>query len=241
MNRILIIKTGKTGDDLRARKGDFEDWILAGMCMEKENARVIDVEAGDPLPSPERLPGIVITGSHAMVTEHHAWSERTAEWVKHAVRTSVPFLGICFGHQLIAYALGGRVGDNPGGREFGTVDVRLNQKAGKDRLFHDLPETIRVHASHTQSVLMLPPGSTLLASSAMDPHHAFVYGDRVWGVQFHPEFDSEITKAYIEKHRSDLQKEGKDVDTLLRTCVDTPHGTTLLTRFSGMIKEPSRV
>ena len=237
MDSILIVKTGTTMDDLKARKGDFEDWILAGMSVERKNTRIIDVQAGDPLPSPERLSGIVITGSHAMVTDHHAWSRQAAEWVKHAVRMPVPFLGICYGHQLIAHALGGVVGDNPRGREFGTVDVRLNRHAGRDPLFRGLPDTIRVHASHTQSVLSLPPGARLLASSVIDLHHAFVWEDRVWGVQFHPEFDSEITKAYIEKYGPDLQEEGKDIGTLLRSCVDTPYGTALLTRFSAMIQK----
>ena len=240
MNHILIVKTGSTMDDLKARKGDFEDWILAGMGMERKNARIIDVQDGAPLPSPQGLRGIVITGSHAMVTEHHEWSRQAARWVKHAVGTAVPILGICFGHQLIAHALGGVVGDNPNGREFGTVDVRLNYKAGRDPLFRGLPQTIRVHASHTQSVLTLPPGARVLASSAMDPHHAFVWEDRVWGVQFHPEFDAEITKAYIEAYRTDLQAGGNDVDTLLRSCEDTPYGTALLMRFSRIVEKDSK-
>ncbi len=240
MNRILIVKTGSTLDDLKARKGDFEDWILAGMGLERKNTRIIDAQAGHPLPSPERLTGIVITGSHAMVTEHHGWSRQAARWVKHAAGASVPMLGICYGHQLIAHALGGHVGNNPGGREFGTVDVRLNRHAGKDRLFRGLPDTIRVHASHTQSVLTLPPGVVLLGSSVLDPHHAFVWEEHVWGVQFHPEFDLETTKAYIEAYRTDLQAEGKDVDTLLRSCGDTPYGTALLKRFSRLLEKDSQ-
>ena len=240
MDTILIVKTGSTMDVLKARKGDFEDWILAGMGMERKNAQIIDVQAGHPLPSPERLKGIVITGSHAMVTENHEWSRQAAQWVKHAAGASVPILGICYGHQLIAHALGGVVGNNPNGREFGTVDVRLNHHAGKDPLFRSFPDTIRVHASHTQSVLTLPPGARVLASSDMDPHHASVWEDRVWGVQFHPEFDAEITKAYIESYRTDLQAEGNDVDTLLRSCEDTPYGTALLTRFSRIVEKDYR-
>jgi GMP synthase (glutamine-hydrolysing) len=239
MNQMLIVKTGSTMDDLKARKGDFEDWILAGMGLEHKNARIIDAQAGNPLPSPQRLSGIVITGSHAMVTDHHAWSRQAAQWVKHAATFSVPILGICYGHQLIAHSLGGIVGNNPNGREFGTVDVRLNRHADKDPLFSGLPQTILIQTSHTQSVLKLPPGAVLLGSSVLDPHHAFVWEEHVWGVQFHPEFDSEITKAYIEVYRKDLRAEGKDVDALLTSCRDTPYGTALLKRFSRILKKDS--
>ena len=70
---------------LKARRGDFEDWILAGMGLQgDENIEVVDVSAGQALPNPKRAGGIVITGSHDMVTDRLAWSEETASWLSQA-------------------------------------------------------------------------------------------------------------------------------------------------------------
>ena len=69
MPELLIIKTGSTLPSLVARKGDFEDWVLRGMGMDRGEADILDVTAGAPLPSREGLAGIIITGSHAMVTD----------------------------------------------------------------------------------------------------------------------------------------------------------------------------
>jgi len=237
MKHILIIKTGSTMPTLRQKRGDFEDWILTGMQSDKIEVTILDVTKGTPLPSPEHLYGIVITGSHAMVTEHQDWCEETAQWLRGSFEKQIPTLGICYGHQLLAYAAGGRVGNNPNGLEFGTVDVHLNEIAEKDPLFKDLPRTIQVHVSHTQSIFNLPPGTRTLASNSMETHHAFVLGDCVWGMQFHPEFDAEITRAYIGEHREAILQEGNNTDRLIETCVDTPHGSRLLQQFAAIVRE----
>src|SRR4030042_4477261 len=88
-----------------------------------------------------------------MVTERAPWSEQAAEWLRKAVSGGVPVLGICYGHQLLAYAHGGRVADNPLGREYGTVQVRMGGAAARDELLGGLPASIPVHEGHTQSVL----------------------------------------------------------------------------------------
>src|SRR5512143_3057996 len=126
MRRVIIVKMGSTLPALISKKGDFEDWILSGMEIGKEASLVVDVGKDSLFPSFVEISGIVITGSHAMVTEHQDWSERTALWLVKAVEHEIPILGICYGHQLLAYALGGEVGDNPHGREFGTVEVHLD-------------------------------------------------------------------------------------------------------------------
>jgi GMP synthase (glutamine-hydrolysing) len=198
------------------------------------------VYEGEELPAPHETDGLVITGSAAMVSEAEPWSERTAVWLRDAVEAGVPILGICFGHQLLAHALGGVVGPNPRGREIGTVSLALTDSAATDPLLGGLPVRIDVHATHLESVLDLPPGAQLLASSDLDPHHAFrMPGRPVWGVQFHPEFSAEVTRGYIVAKRDDMRAEGMDPDRLLAGVRDTPWGGEILTRFAVQQPRPA--
>ena len=237
IEKLLIIKTGETLPSLLRRRGDFEDWILSGLGVRADDVMVIDVREGSRLPEYGGIRGAVVTGSHANVTEHSDWSERTARWLPGAVERRIPFLGICYGHQLLAYALGGEVGDNPNGREFGTLEIELAEAARKDELL-DLPDScnpLRMQVCHSQAVLRLPDGATRLASSSLDPNQAFLVGERAWGVQFHPEFDAEITRTYIQHYRQELVAEGQDVDGLLVGCRDAGWGQVILQRFAAIV------
>jgi GMP synthase (glutamine-hydrolysing) len=231
MRKIVIVKVGTTMSSLLSRKGDFEDWILSGMGICSEKTSVVDVSNAQPLPPHNTISGVIITGSHAMVTDRHDWSERTAEWLAGGVERSIPMLGICYGHQLLAYALGGEIGNNPNGREFGTVDVHLEEGAADDALLGGLPTPMKVHVSHTQAVLRLPASAKRLAYSNRDPNQAFVVNNCAWGVQFHPEFDSEIVREYTLGHSESLLAEGQNPTELAAASVDTPHGAEILKRF----------
>ena len=237
MNKILLIKTGSTFPFLVSKRGDFEHWILSGMQVEPENAIIVDVCNDFTLPGFDGISGVIISGSHAMVTEHPDWSERTVEWLVGAVEKQIPILGICYGHQLLAYALGGEVGDNPNGCEFGTVEIKLHENARGDKLFGGFSSSLRVHVSHAQSVLRLPDTATLLVSSDMDRNQAFVVGNSAWGVQFHPEFDAEIVIEYINQHRGALLRENKNPDRIIERCFNTPHGSEILKRFVEILHE----
>jgi GMP synthase (glutamine-hydrolysing) len=232
MEKILIIKTGSTLAVLKVLKGDFEHWVLSGMGTDSGEMLTVDVTAGAPLPAYEALRGVVVTGSHSMVTEHLDWSERTAQWLRGAVAQKIPTLGICYGHQLLAYALGGEVGDNPGGCEYGTVEVSLSEAAGQDPLLGGLPARLQVHMCHTQSVLRLPEGAVRLATGERDDNAAFRVGECAWGVQFHPEFDADVVRAYIQHMHLLLRAEGQDPEALKAGTVDTPYGSKILGRFS---------
>ncbi len=236
MGRIIILKAGTTLPALISRKGDFEDWILAGMGLGRDEAEVIDVQKGERLPAYEGLAGAVITGSHANVTEHHPWSERLASWLPEAVERGMPVLGICYGHQLLAHALGGTVGDNPQGWEFGTVDVHLTPTAQHDELLGHLESPLKVHVTHAQSVLRLPKNARRLGFSIMDENQAFVVGNCAWGIQFHPEYDAEVVEEYIRHYGKMLQRQGQNPDELLRGIVGGHYGTEILRRFSALVR-----
>jgi GMP synthase (glutamine-hydrolysing) len=234
MQPILIVKAGGTYPDMAVRYGDFEDWIMARMDCSAVPVDTVRPYAGASLPPASSWGGIIITGSHDMVTDKHPWSEKTAAWIKQAVEARIPVLGICYGHQLLAHAMGGVVGDNPRGKEFGTVSIRLNPRGRQDRLFDEMPETFPAQACHSQSVLQLPAGATLLASSDMDPHHAFSIGRQAWGVQFHPEFNAGVLRDYIGRFAPALGRQGVDIDRLLADVRETPRSEGLLRRFQAL-------
>jgi GMP synthase (glutamine-hydrolysing) len=233
---LIVVKTGTTLPGLRERRGDYEDWIVAGLGIPWEQVQVVAVHEGAALPDPEQVAGAVVTGSPAMVSEREPWSERAAGWLCGAAEAGMPLLGICYGHQLLAQGLGGRVGPNPQGREIGTVRVALRRAGQVDPLLGCLPPVLRVQATHVEAVLELPPGARLLGSSPVDPNHVFAWGPRAWGVQFHPEFDADVMRAYLEARREMIRSEGIDPAPLERGVAESSHGTRLLRRFAGLLR-----
>jgi len=235
MRPLVIVKTGSTVPAVAQRRGDFEDWITAGLGLAAQRIRVVVVAEGESLPEPGAVAAAVVTGSSAMVSDCEPWSLRTTAWLADAVAAGLPVLGICYGHQLLAAALGGKVARNPRGREIGTVAVRLTPAAAADVLLGQFPGALRVQTSHQESVIELPPGAVHLASSALDPHHAFRLGRSAWGVQFHPEFDADIMRGYLEARRQEVAAEGLDVEALERGVEDGPDGVAVLRRFAELL------
>lgn len=235
MKKTVILKTGGTFPELVSKKGDFEHWALVGMSLDPRDAHIVNVTQHETLPDYHEIAGIVITGSHAMVTDGHEWSKKLLAWLPGAVEREIPILGICYGHQLLAQALGGEAGNNPNGKEFGTVEIQLHANAADDPLLGHLTEPFQAQVCHTQSALRLPPGATLLASSAMESHQAFRLGKCTWGLQFHPEFDAEATRHYVTKYAQELSQQGANPQSLLQNCRETPQSSELLKRFSQIV------
>lgn len=235
--RLIIVQPGQKLPSLTTADGDFADWMLAGMGWTRDEVIVIKPHLDEPLPDPARVPAALVTGSGAMVTDSDPWIETSAEWLRALVGLGVPVLGICFGHQLLAHALGGLVRDNPNGVEVGTVETRLTLGALQDPLFAGLPTHLPVQASHRQAVLELPPGAERLAASEQDPNHAFRYGAQAWGIQFHPEFDRAIARAYVEHYRADLEASGLSVEERQARVEVLTLPTRLLRRFAAVLAE----
>jgi len=232
MKPILIIRTGRAPDAIRARHGDFPLWFRLATQLPTQRLHVVDVEIGEALPEPRTVAGALITGSAAMVTERAAWSERTAGWIRNAMDAELPMLGVCYGHQLMAHALGGRVDYLPGGREIGTHTIEKLETATDDPLASPLPATFRAHTTHEQSVMETPAGTVVLARSIRDPHHLLRYGPKAISTQFHPEFSADVMRAYIRRKHSDMQREGSNPKQSFREVAATPVARGLLRNFA---------
>ncbi|HZV82862.1 MAG TPA: glutamine amidotransferase [Geobacteraceae bacterium] len=237
MKKIVILKLGSTIPSLAEEQGDFEEWILSPLADHGRQMEVVDPRTTTPLPDLDSLAGMIITGSHCMVTDQHDWSERVAGWLPDVVAREIPLLGICYGHQLLAHAMGGNVANNPNGREFGSHRVNLLPEAADDHLLGSFAPAIGANLCHTQSVIRLPENAVRLAWSEQEPHQAYRIGSCAWGVQFHPEFGDEAMRAYIRECAELLSGEGQDPAALERKVVPTPAGGLLLRRFVEIAME----
>jgi GMP synthase (glutamine-hydrolysing) len=231
MRPLLLIQTGEAPDALRSRFGGFADWFRNAMRLQATQMRVVRVDTGEPLPEPAQIAGAVITGSAAMVTERADWSERTAAWIRDAIDAETPLFGVCYGHQLMAHALGGTAGWLPGGREIGTESI-TRLASGEMPGFRGLPASFPAQTTHRQSVLVPPRGAEVLARSQRDPHQLLRYAPSALSSQFHPEFTPDFMRAYIEVRADALRDEGLDPDALAADLRETEAARMLLERFA---------
>ena len=230
---LLLIKTGGTIPETRDEHGDFEEWFSRALGL--QGMERADVFSGGRLPDAQQFSGVVLTGSASMVSHREDWSERTAEWLAEAVHSGMPVLGVCYGHQLLAHALGGTVGPNPRGRQIGTQRIELLPAAANDPLMCRMPKTLTVQTTHVESVHELPPGAVRLATSPRDGNHAFRFGARAWGLQFHPEFGAAVMSGYIRARAEVIRAEGFDPDALIGQVLETPLARSLLGRFAALV------
>lgn len=234
--QVLIIKTGSSVSAAGDRFGDFDDWFIQNIGHDRFDYRTISVHDGQTLPAQMgEVGGVVITGSPAMVSHRHAWSERTAQWLGKAYEAERPILGICYGHQLLAHALGGRVGPNPYGRRMGSLAVKIVDE--KDPLLGQFAPEQFFQATHVEAVLEPPAQAKVIATSEGDAYHGLYFGKSAWGLQFHPEFDIEIMDCYIRARAAVLEGEGIDAKPLLKSLRPTPCGPLVLHRFAELVEQ----
>ncbi|ALM53230.1 glutamine amidotransferase [Halomonas huangheensis] len=239
MAPLIIIKTGDSFADVIEQLGNFEQLFINGLSAPGSlSIEVIDARHAS-LPDPTTLSGAVITGSHAMVTDREAWSEALKPWLQQALAVDLPLLGVCYGHQLMADALGGEAGYHPAGRECGSFAIQLEDCAGSDPLFSGLPRTFPAHLTHSQTVLSAPASAEILARNAHDPHQALRYGPHQWSVQFHPEFNAEVMQRYTAHQRDALEQQGVDPEALYKGICSTPDASSLLARFAELVARQS--
>ncbi|WP_233425141.1 glutamine amidotransferase [Comamonas thiooxydans] len=228
---LLLIQAGTPPEDIRVIAGDLPQWFLVAAGCRPETMDIVKVYEGEPLPEPGQHRAAIITGSWSMVTDQHPWSEATAIWIRQAVTQGMPLMGVCYGHQLMAHALGGAVDYHPDGREMGSLEIEQLAVAEPDDWLAGCPPRFLAHLTHLQTILRLPNGARALARSAHDPHQIVRYSPTAVSVQFHPEFTSEVMAACINARAQVLRAEGLDPAAMLQGVSPTPTPLMLLRRF----------
>ena len=185
------------------RIGEQPNWFIDALDLQPDEYVIVRPHLGESLPQFDQISGAILSGSWAMVTDHAEWSERSAAWVRAAIDARLPLLGVCYGHQLMAYALGGKVEDNPNGWERGLLPVVCEEQAQRDGLLATLPARFSAWLSHRQSVITPPPQAQVLATSDKDGCQILRYSPHALSVQFHPEFSRRIMLACLPPESRD--------------------------------------
>lgn len=209
--QIGVLVTGRLRPEVEARtpggvEGVFERW-LAGCGA---SIRLYDVIDGVFPEGVREADGWLVTGSPAAVYEDHGWIPPLEAFVR-AAADHRPVLGICFGHQLVAQAFGGRVVKSERGWGLGLhrYDVFEPQPWLGAR------PTLDLLAMHQDQVVEPPPGAKILAGNAHCPIAMLEIGARVLGVQGHPEFDPHFAGLLLEFRRENLGPGVEDAEKTL--------------------------
>ena len=197
MRRIIILKCGKPDSRIENKYGNFEQWIINKTNLPERLFSIYDVEGGEMLRHPGDFVAGIITGSHSMITERKTWMKTLGKWIIEAKYCNLPLLGICFGHHAIAAALGGKVQLRNTGPEQGKITVSILKEGMNDPIFKGIESKFETYALHEQSIIELPKNAIHFAKSNLDAFQSFKIG-KFYGIQFHPEFTSEIMSEYLK-------------------------------------------
>lgn len=166
------------------------------------------VEHGELPDAPAEMDGYIITGSKHGVYEDHAWLPPLKDFIRACADAKIPMIGVCFGHQVIAEALGGKAVKSDKGWGLGRKEYDV---VAKPEWMADTPDRIAIHAVHQDQVTVTPPDTTVVARSAFCENAALVYGDTeapyAITIQPHPEFTDKFLSDLVTARRGAVFEE----------------------------------
>lgn len=195
--KIGILKTGRPPKPAIAEFGTYPDMFMRLLGPDAYNWRIYDVDGGELPGAPEDCEAYIVTGSAAGVYENDPWIGGLLGFLC-AAKGRTKLVGVCFGHQAMAQAFGGKVIKSPKGWGIGAHDYRVVGQAP----WLDDATAIRLPASHQDQVVDLPPGAEVIVSSALTPMAGLAWPDNsAISIQPHPEFEPAYATALIEARR----------------------------------------
>lgn len=201
--KIGVLETGKIAPDLLEKHGSYGDMFgafLGGADADFE-VKVWDVVDGHEIPnSPSEADGWLVTGSKHGVYEDHAWIAPLRDFLASAHHARVPIVGICFGHQILAEALGGKVEKSDRGWGCGLHSYRIDQP---QPWMTGATETVQMHVMHQDQIVELPKGAQVIGGSDFCPYAMVAYGNTSISIQAHPEFEHDYEADLIRMRRND--------------------------------------
>ncbi|MCF8359834.1 MAG: gamma-glutamyl-gamma-aminobutyrate hydrolase family protein [Prolixibacteraceae bacterium] len=195
---ILIIKCGNTYPEIIKRFGNFDDLIIKHSLLPAHTFSIYNIYKGEKLPHPVEFAAAVITGSHYNINQRFDWIKQLQDWVTTARYAHLPLLGICFGHQIIAKALGGTVQKNENGPNIGKATILPDKEQPENPLFKGTGNEFESFVSHGWTVKTPGPGTNVIARDLKGNIMA-LQSDNIIGIQFHPEFTESIVKIYLKE------------------------------------------
>lgn len=196
---IGILQAGHAPAPVAARHGDYTDYfqsLLNGHDLTFTTWNVVDMEFPE---SPEAAEGWLITGSRHGAYEDHPFIPPLESFIRSVQSSGRPMIGICFGHQIIAQALGGKVEKFAGGWSIGR------------REYMTAKGPIALNAWHQDQVVQAPEGARTIASNDFCAHAGLVYGDTILTLQPHPEIRGDIMHDYLHKIGPDATRFPQDM------------------------------
>jgi len=180
--------------------------------------------------------GVILSGSPRDAWRDDPINERMCALVGLCRDRSLPFLGVCYGHQILARALCGQVAPHPDGLELGNTWVDLSSAAQTSDLFDGLPARLNALSSHADAVLTMPPGAELLVRGSHTRIQGIRFGRVLYGVQFHPETDPD-TLRFLWSVRRDAWRSRVtfDLDRALDGLHPTPEAANILRNFATRV------
>ena len=225
--RIGVLECDHVAERYLPIAGDYRDMFTAMVTAADPLAEVVlfDARAGALPAAPDACDAWLCTGSSSSVYDDEPWIDALAAFVRQVHAEGVPFVGICFGHQLVAHALGGRTERAAAGWGAGAIPMDISRPAP---WMSPALSSATLLYSHQDQVTELPPGGRVLGSAPHCPVAMLAVGEDVIGIQAHPEFGAAYVRALLEDR---VDRIGEAGTTVALNSLEQPTDDAVVARW----------